>query len=221
MPDLNYQDHYNLALSKNIERLQKEIDSPATKIKIKNWANKFNKDPIEIRQKIIDDELFSLHYIIEPSRQNFHENLAADYISRLENVDNFKNLPNGGANSLIVHSGTILKKSETQSNAGKTIDFSWNTGIFKCYASHKFTKDNGGSQDNQYKDIRGFMENSRPNNVINTLFFAICDGNYYQNTGQDGLTKIQILNRDLEKNNKLIALTINQLSDYLGSLQQT
>jgi hypothetical protein len=209
-------------LEKNITLIQEEIDSPATKIKIENWAKKFNKNPEEIRQKIIDDELFSLHYVTDPSRQKIHEELASKHISRFENVDNFKKLPNNGVNSLIVHhDGKILKKSKAQSNTDRTIDFSWNTGIFKCYASHKFTKVGGGMQNIHYQNIKIFMENSSLNNDENTLFFAICDGDYYQNTGQDGLTKIQILNRDLEKNNKLIALTINQLSDYLGSLQQT
>lgn len=215
MPDLDYEYHYNKKLEENIELLKRTIDDRQTKIKIENWANKFHLDPSVIRQKIIDDEVFSLHYIIDPSKQNFYENLAADYIKNFSNVENFKNLPNNGTNALVVHAGNIIPKTRAQSNASKTIDFEWNTGTIKCYASHKYTKNSGGAQDNQYKDIRNFMENSRPNNTPNILFFAICDGNYYQNLSQ---SKIQILNTDFAKDNKLKALTINELSDHLNRL---
>ncbi len=112
----------------------------------------------------------------------------------------------------------IIPKTQAQSNASKTIDFEWNTGTIKCYASHKYTKNSGGAQDNQYKDIRNFMKNIRDNNTPNILFFAICDGNYYQNLSRSNMSKMQILNRDFVKNDKLKALTINELSDHLNTL---
>ncbi len=220
MPNLDYEYYYNKKLEENIALLNCTIDERKTKIKIENWANKFRLDPSVIRQKIIDDELFSLHYIIDPGKQNFYENLAANYIKNFSNVENFKNLPNNGANALVVHAGNIISKTQAQSNASKTIDFEWNTGTIKCYASHKHTKVSGGGQDNQYKDIRNFMENSRNNNAPNILFFAICDGDYYQNLSQSNMSKMQILNRDFEKDNKLKALTINELFDHLNTLQQ-
>jgi hypothetical protein len=59
------------------------------------------------------------------------------------------------------------------------------------------------------------MENSRPNNDVNIRFFAICDGGYYQHKDSNGYTKIEILNRDFDKKDKLIALSIDDLFDYL------
>ena len=217
MDKLDYKGLYNLALQKNIKQLQKEIDTKQTKTKIHNWAKKFQLNPLEVRQKIIDDNMFSLHYIIEPARQSFHEKAAADYIKKFSNVSNFENLPNSGENALVVHSGSILPKKESQSNAGKTVDFEWDTHGYKCYASHKYTKDKGGAQDNQYKDLREFMKNSRENNdvKIKIRFFAICDGEYYQHKDSNEQTKIEILNRDFAKEDKLIALTIDGLFDHL------
>lgn len=215
MDKLDYKGLYNLALQKNIKQLQKEIDSKQTKIKIDNWAKKFQLNPLEVRQKIINDYMFSLNFIIDPATQNLYEKLAASYIESFPNVDNFKNLPNSGQNALIVHGGIILSKNKAQSNASKTIDFQWETYGYKCYASHKYTKDGGGAQDNQYKDLRDFMDNSRQNNDDNIRFFAICDGEYYQHKDSKGDTKIKILNRDFDKKDKLIALSINDLFDYL------
>lgn len=215
MNKLDYKGFYDLALKKNIKQLQKEIDTKQTKTKIDNWAKKFQLNPLEVRQKIIDDDIFSLHYIIEPARQSFHEKLAAGYIKKFPNVSNFENLPNSGKNALVVHGGSIIPKKESQSNAGKTVDFEWDTDGYKCYASHKYTKDGGGAQDNQYNDLRDFMENSRQNNNDNIRFFAICDGEYYQHKDSNGYTKIEILNRDFEKKDKLIALPIDNLFNYL------
>jgi hypothetical protein len=220
MDKLDYKGLYNLVLQKNIKQLQKEIDTKQTKTKIDNWAKKFQLNPLEVRQKIIDDDMFSLHYIIEPARQGFHEKLAADYIKKFSNVSNFENLPTSGKNALVVHSGLIVPKKESPSNASKTVDFKWDTDGYKCYASHKYTKDEGGAQDNQYKDLRDFMENSRPNNDVKTRFFAICDGEYYQHKDSNGYTKIKILNRDCYKKDKLIALPIDDLFDYLKEIKK-
>jgi len=219
MDKLDYKSLYNLALQKNIKQLQKEIDTEQTKIKIQNWAIKFQLDPLIVRQKIIDDNIFALHYVIDPSRQSLHENLAADYIQKMSNVNNFKNLPKSGKNALVVNSGVIVSKKNAQSNAGKTIDFKWDTGIYKCYASHKYTKDKGGAQDNQYKDVRNFMNNSRQNNDANIRFFAICDGEYYQHRDSSEDTKIEILNRDFYKKDKLVALPIDDLFSHLEKLK--
>lgn len=215
MDKLNYKSSYNLALEKNIKQLRKQIDSKQTETKIYNWAKKFKLKPSKIRQKIINDDIFALHYIIEPARQNFYEKLAADYIKKIPNVSNFKNLPNSGASALVVQSGSIFSKKKAQSNASKTIDFEWDTYGYKCYASHKYTKDEGGAQDNQYNDLRNFMENSRQNNDDDIRFFAICDGAYYQHKDSNGDTKIKILNRDFYKPDKLIALPIDNLFEHL------
>ena len=39
----------------------------------------------------------------------------------------------------------------------KSIDFSWNTKDYTIYASHKYTKDEGGHQTNQYEDLQNFI----------------------------------------------------------------
>jgi hypothetical protein len=215
MDNLDYESLYNLALKENIAKLQKEIDTKQTQIKIGNWAKKFKLDPIEVRQKIIDDYMFSLHFIIDPSKQSIHEEAAANYINQFPNVEYFENLPGSGENALVINNGKIISKKDADSNATKTIDFEWESYGYKCYASHKHTKDVGGAQDNQYKDLRNFMENIRDNNDTNIRFFAICDGDYYQNTDRNGNTKIDILNSDFRKKDKFKALTINDLFDYL------
>lgn len=60
------------------------------------------------------------------------------------------------------------------------------------------------------------MANARLNKENNSLFFAICDGEYYQRKNKEtNKNKLQELNEDYGKDNKLIALTINEIYDYI------
>lgn len=214
---LDYKRLFNEVLKKNIEQLQIDLRNNKKDVdtKIKKWSNKFGLDPSVVRQKIVDDNIFSLHYIKDPSRQNFYEKLAAKHIEGFPNVKNFKKLPGSGGNALVIHKGQLLPYKNITSATTKTIDFEWNYMGIKCYATHKYTQNSGGAQDNQYKDVRYFMENARQNNQKMVLFFAICDGSYYQKKGKAGSNKIEALNSELGRSNKLEALTIDELFAYL------
>jgi len=78
---------------------------------------------------------------------------------------------------------------------------------------------NGGAQDNQYKDIQDFLNHSRDCNEKNTIFLAICDGNYYlqkdSKTGDE--SKIKRLQR-LTDNKTSFVLNINELVELLKNI---
>lgn len=60
------------------------------------------------------------------------------------------------------------------------------------------------------------MENARLNKELDSLFFAICDGKYYERKNKDtGKSKLEELNEDYYKSNKLIALTINDIFNFI------
>jgi hypothetical protein len=59
------------------------------------------------------------------------------------------------------------------------------------------------------------MENARKNSEKDIIFLAICDGSYYQNKIGGFKTKIEQLNDDFSKKDKLIAITINELPRLL------
>lgn len=52
--------------------------------------------------------------------------------------------------------------------------------------------------------------------ILCFLLFAICYGKYCQRKSKEtGKTKLEELNKDYSKPNKLIALTINDIYDFL------
>ena len=172
---------------KNIENISSEIDTPAMMVKIKNWAEKFNYDYEIIKKKILDDEIFACVFVKDPRKQNIYEKTAAKYISSIEGISEFKKLPNSGKNALYINKGVLCHNKKGES---KSIDFIWKFKDITFLASHKYTKDSGGGQDNQYNDIMHFLKNSRENQDY--YFLAICDGPYY-------LEKIDIMNSEFPK----------------------
>ena len=63
------------------------------------------------------------------------------------------------------------------------------------------------------------MEHAYKNNEKDILFFAICDGNYYQQIDRTtNKSKIEELNSSFYKENKVKATTINDLFEILDFL---
>lgn len=167
--------------------------------------------------------MFRKQFVKDPSKQNFYQNKAADFIKNMEGVENFKVLPQSGNNAKYISNGNLFegKDLENKNQASKSIDFYWEYNNKECYASHKYTKEGGGAQDNQYKDIQEFLNDSRDNNLKNTIFIAICDGNYYKNkdnkTGDK--TKLERLKR-LSNNKNTFVTDIEGLKDILKKLDE-
>ena len=218
---MNYKDRYKFQIKENIKNALNEIETKDMKLKISNWANKFSYSFDEIKEKIRNDEIFRCVFAKDPSKQNLYQNLASEYIQSLDIVENFKILPAGGKDAIYLTNGKILSGDllKKQSKDIKSIDFMWNCKDFIFYASHKYTEMNGGAQDNQYKDIQDFLNHSRDCNEKNTIFLAICDGNYYlqkdSKTGDE--SKIKRLQR-LTDNKTSFVLNINELVELLKNI---
>lgn len=111
----------------------------------------------------------------DPAKQNIYEKLAASYVSGIEDVVDFRNLPNS-AKMFIVEG----KVTSERLNDVKSIDFHFKVGDNNIYASHKYIKATyGGAQDNQYNDIRNFLRNCNKISSGNDYYIAICDGPYF------------------------------------------
>ncbi len=106
---------------------------------------------------------------------------------------------------------------EGQAKDIKSIDFEWEVGAFKFFASHKYTKDGGGAQDNQYEDIQNFLRHTRDCNLKNTIFLAICDGEYYltKDSKTGDITKIERLKR-LTDGKTSFVMQIDELKEFLA-----
>lgn len=213
-----YKKKYEDRIKQNKEKVLKDINTQDMIIKITNWANKFGYDFDTIKEKIKSDEIFRCVFIKDPAKQNLYQNIAAEFISNIKNVKNFQTLPQGGSNAIYVINGNIFKGNNlpNKNQDAKSIDFYFEYFNYKFYVSHKYTKDEGGAQDNQYKDLQHFLKNACDCNEKNTIFIAISDGEYYQR--KDSKTKdpsrIERLKR-LTDNKTVFVITINELEHLL------
>lgn len=150
----------------------------------------------------------------DPIKQSLHQNTAIKFIKNLENVIESKTLimPTGGKNAFYLISGQLIEgKNLTTDKKPKSIDFLITLkNDKKIYCTHKYTKENGGSQDNQLNDVLNFMENSRTLSSKYIYCLAILDGEYYRK-------KIHNINKKYQTKN-CMALTINDLQEYINNL---
>ena len=190
-----YKEDIKIAVQTNMKEVKELLlkkDKDLLK-KIEDFAEKYLIEEEYIKEKILVKESISLAmFSKEPTKQNIFEKIASGFISKIEGVKNFQKLPN---TSHYVCNGVVIKKEDLkQYPKAKTIDFTWKFSKFTIYCSHKYTKDSGGAQDNQYKDLQGFIEECRDNKKTDVVFIAIADGEYYQmQNGRAGMKKIDNL----------------------------
>ncbi len=193
--------------------LEQEDSSLITKIR--NASKKYGIPEQQIRENIKNELPIALAFFSkDPKKQNVYEKIAANYIKKIQGVTNFQNLPN---NKFFVVNGKIVTKEHKQLSNAKTIDFYFEYNSKKIYASHKYTKDKGGAQDHQYKDLQNFINNVRDNTDRETIFIAIADGDYYNTKdNRADLTKIKNLKAKCTKTVKVC--TIYDLQKELQTL---
>ena len=204
---IDYQLEYKKQLQRNISLVRNEIDNPDFVLKITNHAEKFGREYDEVKSKIMTDDMYAEWFAKDPAKQNIYEKLAASYISVIEDVVDFRNLPNS-AKMFIVEG----KVTSERLNDVKSIDFHFKVGDNNIYASHKYIKATyGGAQDNQYNDIRNFLRNCNKISSGNNYYIAICDGPYFD-------TKIKVLNDHFGSTN-VLAMTIDGLEDFINKIK--
>lgn len=221
---LDYKSEEYIQRQKNINELRFLIQEnklrKSDKNKIKKFSERFGLEYELINHKLMIDDLFVFAFIKDPIKQSFHQGLAANYISKIKGVVNFRQLNSKDSGSLYVINGMVVDHEQfnNSSVSVKSIDFEWdyingNGELIRCYASHKYTNEAGGAQDNQYKDLQSFMDNAKSHRN-KMYFYGIADGDYYLANNKDGINKIQLMNRNFI-GNRCYALTINELDMHM------
>lgn len=184
-----------------IDKYEKEIKEiwSFERLRIKNEIKKLNKIPDDLLIKIklfvkrtfIDEEYeeivinellkgndFILSVLMkDPKRQNVYEKILLKEF--LDNGINAKKLPSSGKGAFYAINGKIVSGSELDSKplGVKSFDFLINFLDKKIFVVHKYTKENGGAQDNQFHDVISTLKNLN-NESINNVLFCL-DGEYY------------------------------------------
>lgn len=199
------------------DRLKECVDER----KLKRAAEKRGVTPEEVLAVIRDSRLYRAEFIKDPKRQNLYEKIAAAAIQSMPGVEEFKH---HGTNETGLVGGVPTDRRAVRGDragAAKTIDFSWACGEFEYYASHKYTKESGGAQDNQHNDLLAFIEEANKNCDPKRRFVAIADGEYYDPGGARGnVKKIDVLRQKADCRKGVYAVRINELVDLMNGVSR-
>lgn len=215
MPIVDYEKIKLEQLRKNV----KELKSSDVQDKIELFSKRTGYSVEQINEKIDGDDMFKWFFAKDPIKQNIHENTAMNYIKQIEGVRDFKKF---NTNEAFVVNGGILSGTELllkQIRAKtKSIDFYWKYDDIQFFVSHKYTKDEGGGQTNQYNDLISFINECNGSPKNKTKFLAIADGEFYNtNDVNAGKSKIRHL-QDIADRRNTHAMTINDLAEFMTQL---
>lgn len=188
----------------NAEKLRANLNAEDIAKKITNWAKKYSLEPEFVRYKVLTDDTFALHFVKDPAKQSIHQKVAALHIrDNIPLVEEFVTPAAAGASALYVVRGLVMPGStlHTATNDhGKSIDFLWSYSrcgkTLKVFATHKYTKEEGGSQDNQFADVKRFLKEAVSCRDTDVLFVAICDGDYYLMPHDGRKSRLESLQED-------------------------
>ena len=140
---------------------------------------------VVILERIKKDPLLRALFRKDPTRQTIHEKTQIDYIKQ-KYPDAYK--PNNICfSNKKIH--TILKNKRPP-NSTKTFDLYIPSQ--KIYGILKYTTTSGGSQDNQYADVKSFIQQAvgyfSENKEAQEKFYFFLDGAYYSDKKRKELT---------------------------------
>ena len=187
--------------------------------KIRSYCDEGGYDIQMVRERIKNDEMFRWFFVKDPIRQNFYENLFLEWFTEIEGVRRPIQL---GGNELRLFEGEILNQNDVRTRnvnpPCKSIDFSFEHNGNMFYVYHKYAKEAGGHQDNQYQDLQCFIEEANKVNIPHTFFLAIADGNFWSTrNGRANMTKMQRL-QELSNKTTVFALSSNELITMLETI---
>jgi len=213
----DYEKYRKVGLKENFSNFN--VNDSYVKKKVDEYVQ-FNPDYTETQviEKIKIDPMFRSFFLKDPIRQNMYEKVVSQFISKIPDVKNFgKPKP-----ALYIANNELMTKEQLQrkkiDSACKSIDFYWDYKGKKCYAYHKYAKEPGGHQDNQYNDLLQFIKVSSTVRGKDLVFFAIADGEYFNsNDGKVNKKRIEHL-RDSAKKKNVFGLTSEEIPKVLSQL---
>lgn len=216
---LNYEKIIYGQRLKNVEEINLDKLNPSSDVinKLEKYSERYNFSFNDVLLEYQNSEIFRANFSKDPGKQSAHQKIAIEYIQNFELINKEKTLllPSGGKNALYLISGQIIQGCNLTTNKKpKSIDFLIELiNGQKIYCTHKYTKESGGSQDNQLNDVLSFLENSRNLHSKNIFVIAILDGDYYKH-------KINKINSKYQSKN-CYSTNINNLLNVLEKINKS
>lgn len=213
---INYDKPFKRKMKQNLADVKKSLNEEWLQKKVKNFSQKFEIfSEKEIFQRIKSDKVAAAFFAKDPSKQGIHEKTAYDFLKG--EFGEGQLLPKSGKNARYVVNGDISSKRSGKKH--KSIDFIFNYKGFVLVCSHKYTKENGGGQDNQRNDLINFVESAKKP-AEGLIFIAIADGNYYQESSCKNLNEI----KKAAKSVRILVTTseniLNDVNDLIKKLKK-
>lgn len=123
------------------------------------------------------------------------EEILANHLNEEIPGLNVKTLPNAGKNSIFLRYGEIVKRPDLHRNftsSNKSLDLIAEDAKILFVA--KRTSDEGGSQDNQYREAKQYIHQQTADSEYRLVL--VLDGEYYQRK-RDGETRLESVNREI------------------------
>ena len=138
-----------------------------------------------IKSKIQSDDEFAKFFAKDPQKQSFHEKYGQEEM--INTGIPIVNLPNSGKNAIYIHNGSLKTNlSKKPEERIKSVDCRCQrisgSSTWEDYILQKWIGDSGGNQDNQFSDIRTFVEQANmyaTTNKNNHRIIALVDGPYF------------------------------------------
>lgn len=164
----------------NIGIAQKSTNESWMKTKISSFSEKWGFSYKRVESEIKDNKIVAASFAKDPSKQNFYQTQALVFLNSMSIVETAEQMKSSGSESLFIIDGKICKgDKKLKKNNHKSIDFQITLKNGKViFASHKYTKEAGGAQDNQRNDLITFV-NEAEKYYGDFIFAVIADGDYY------------------------------------------
>jgi len=204
---LDYKQKLKERYKYNQSVVRKDINTDKMKLKINNFSEKSSFSVEDIKNEILNNDMFASFFIKDPKKQNIYENEALKYLKKF--FSSIEKLPASKKNAKYIVNGKIISQLKTKPAGGhKSIDFEIKNK--KLLITHKYieSKIGGGAQDNQFEDVRNFLENIKENKEYN--FMAICDGEYFTEQRLSTLNEF--------KDNNIFITNIEEAKDIIKKL---
>lgn len=177
---VNYDAEQTKAKKANLKLLDDAVLTKDKKEKVKRYALKKGLSIKACEKEFRSNKLFRSLFIPDTSRQNVHEKAFGAWLQERFGEDNVFKLSNSGTTALFFEKGSLTQGKKSDKNLSKSIDFDLVFNGKRFLISHKYTENEGGSQDNQYTDIQLFLKEAQAVKESKTYAIAVVDGEYYQ-----------------------------------------
>lgn len=209
---VNYDAEQTKAKKANLKLLDDSVLTKEKKEKVKRYALKKGLSIKACEKEFRSNKLFRSLFIPDTSRQNVHEKAFGSWLQERFGEHNVFKLSNSGTTALYFEKGSLNQGKKSDKNLSKSIDFDLVFNGKRFLISHKYTENEGGSQDNQYTDVQLFLKEAQGVKDAKTYAIAVVDGEYYQR-----YSRLEFLQKLYQKK-KVFVTTSDKLESLLKKI---